>query len=189
MLKDQIKNKIHSRTISLSSYPLKKSEIIVEGILLDERFQKVFTLSGDVKEPGVVHHIEVRLLICDNPLRIVKAEAEMPHIPMDECRESLELIGYVEGVEIGRGFSKKVRTLTGGTKGCTHLAHLLTVMSQEIVHGWMTDKRKKKRPLPKSLEHVKERDFLINSCRMWTENGPKMRELKQAFVKPRSCDE
>ena len=71
----------------------------------------------------------------------------------------------------------------GGTKGCTHLCNLVLAMGQEIVHGRLTQKRKDYSPLPKDFENFDEKQFLMDSCRMWTKNGPKMKSLETAIQK------
>ncbi len=101
---------------------------------------------------------------------------------MPQCRQTLDVIANVAGLIVKPGYSSKVKEIIGGKKGCSHLSHLLTVMGQEIVHGWLTHNRKRKKPVPESLTDVKERGFLINSCRLWTENGSKMKELSDAIT-------
>ena len=184
-LKELIKNKkkIHTRKIELATYSVNDSELIVQGTLFDERFQKVFDITEKELPAGVIHHMVIYLLIRDNPLRIAKAEALMPHVPMVECHETLDVIKKVEGLEIKGGFSKKINSFMGSIKGCTHLTHLLTVMGQEIVHGWLTEKRKHKTEVPASIDQIKEKNFILNSCRLWTEDGPKIKAIKEAIEK------
>ncbi len=186
-LKELIKNKkkIHTRNIKLATFSVNASELVVHGALLDERFQKVFDITEKELSPGVIHHMEIYLLIHANPLRIAKAEAFMPHVPMSQCKETLDVIKNIEGLEIKAGFSKKIKDFMGSTKGCTHLTHLLTVMGQEIVHGWLTAKRKKKTKIPKSIDQITEKKFILNSCKLWTEDGPKIQAIKEAIEKKR----
>ena len=187
-LKEMIKKKkkIHTRDISLATYSVSDSELIVQGKLLDERFQKGFDITGEEIPDGIIHHMEIYLLICDNPLRIVKAQAHMLHVPLPECHETLEVIKSVEGLEIKAGFSKKIKEFMGSTKGCAHLTHLLTVMGQEIVHGWFTEKRKHQMPVPQSVDEIKEKSFVLNSCKLWTEDGPKIKAITKAIEKKKA---
>ncbi|RLB94545.1 MAG: hypothetical protein DRH26_00860, partial [Deltaproteobacteria bacterium] len=46
----------------------------------------------------------IRLLIKGNPLRIAHAEAEMHHVPMDECRSTLNTLEKTIGLEVKSGF-------------------------------------------------------------------------------------
>jgi hypothetical protein len=69
----------------------------------------------------------------------------------------------------------------GGTRGCTHLATLTKAMAQEMVHGWLTEKRRDPTPLPDNIEDIREKDFLVDSCRMWKKDGPKIQTLAKAI--------
>jgi len=185
MLKDIIKDKpkIHTRDINLTTYALSKKEIIVEGILLDKSYQKIFTITGNVKEPGIIHHMAIRLLIKGDPLTIVDAEAEMLNVPVEECKSTLDTLVKIKGIEIKSGFSNLIKKTIGDKNGCTHLAHLVMVMGQEIVHGWLTHKRKNKSAVPENIENFQGKDFILNSCRMWAKDGPRMKSLEQALQK------
>ncbi|MDA3787755.1 MAG: DUF2889 domain-containing protein [Desulfobacula sp.] len=175
------KIKIHTRDIQLATYPHTGSRVFVHGVLKDERYIRIFDVTGAVIEPGIIHHIDVKLLIKPGPLTIEDAEAKMIQVPMTECSTTLDTMEKLKGLEIKSGFSKNIRDIMGGKKGCTHLCQLIIVMGQEIVHGWLTHKRKDKIPVPKDLKSLDEKNFLIDSCRLWTRQGAKMKSLEQAI--------
>jgi hypothetical protein len=187
MLKDMIKkqSKIHTRDIRLTTYPCTDDRVLVQGILKDQRYIRVFDVTGNARAPGMVHHMSVTLLIAPNPVTIVQAEAQMLTVPMTECPSTLDLLEQLIGVEIKSGFSSQIRKIMGGNRGCTHLCTLVVAMGQEIFQGWLTQKRSKETPLPVSLDAVEEKEFLIDSCRMWKKDGPKMREMQLAIEKKR----
>lgn len=175
------RQEIHTRDISLSTHPHTDSSILIHGILKDRRHIKIFDVTGVPVEPGIIHHMEVILLIRPDPLRIDDAEADMIHVPMPECRTTLDTIEKLKGLEIRSGFSKNIRNIMGGKTGCTHLSQLVLAMGQEIVHGWLSHKRKEYSPVPENIDTFDEKDFLIDSCRMWTKNGPKTKNLEKAM--------
>jgi hypothetical protein len=178
-LKDKISSDpIHRRLLSLRTYPAGDGEIVVEGSLKDERFQAVYDLSGDRRDEGVIHDLLIRLLVGGVPLRILDAEAEMPHVPRERCRETRDSVKKIIGLEIRSGFGERVHKLIGGVKGCAHLTHLLTVLVQEALHGYWTHKMRKPGAPPRSLEDIDGLVYLVNSCRLWRENGPLVREIK-----------
>lgn len=173
---------IHTREIRLSTYHHEASDIIVEGTLIDESHAKIFDIMGKIREPGIIHHMVVRLLIKGNPLRIALSEVEMHHVPMDECRSVIvDTIEKVTGLKVRTGYSNTIRKNIGGKNGCTHLAHLMTVMGQEIVHGWLTHQRGRKAPLPADMENFSGKEYILNSCRMWAEGGPRWNRLEKAL--------
>ena len=83
-LVDAIKkqNRIHQRVLDMSTYALDDEKVLVEGTLRDERFRPIYELSGQKREKGVVHHMIIRLVVGGLPLRVLDAEAEMPHVPL-----------------------------------------------------------------------------------------------------------
>lgn len=185
MLKDMIQeqSQIHTRNILLTTYPHTDSRVLVQGILKDERLIPVFDVTGKARAPGTVHHMMVTLLIDPAPLTIARAEAEMITIPMEECPATLDRVELLVGVEIKAGFSSRIRQIMGGNRGCNHLCTLVTAMGQEIFHGWLTQKRSQKAPQPVSLENLEEKAYLIDSCRLWKKEGPKVKEMRLAIEK------
>lgn len=69
----------------------------------------------------------------------------------------------------------------GSLKGCTHLTHLLTVMSQAAFQGSVAHKRKIRHPVPRSLEDIEDLEILVGSCRAWAQDGPIIKDLKAAI--------
>ncbi|MCK5685000.1 DUF2889 domain-containing protein [bacterium] len=175
------KPKIHTRNISLATYPHTDSRVLIHGVLIDERHIKIFDITGNLLEPGIVHHLDVKLLIKFDPLTIKKAQGTMIKVPMKECPDTLDTFEKLKGLTIKSGFSKNIHNIMGGKKGCTHICNLIVAMGQEIVQGWLTHKRQNKSPLPQSLETFSESNYIIDSCRMWTNHGPKIKKLEQAI--------
>ncbi len=181
-LKKLIKNDpIHSRSIEMKTYALDLDTILVEGWLKEDRFHVVYDLSGEEMAKGPVHHMVIRIKVGGRPLCILDAEAEMIHVPLNFCSHTVDTIQKVIGLEIKAGFTKKIRTLIGGVKGCTHLTHLLTVMGQAAFQGYAVHTRKKRSPVPHFIEQVENLEYLLKSCRAWAEDGPKMMRLKSAI--------
>ena len=180
-LVDAIKkqNRIHQRVLDMSTYALDDEKVVVEGTLRDERFRPIYELSGQKREKGVVHHMIIRLVVGGLPLRVLDAEAEMPHIPLPLCVTTRESVKKIIGVKIRSGFGEKVHKLIGGVEGCAHLTHLLIVMVQEALHGYWTHKMRKPGAPPGSLEEMEGLSYLLNSCSLWRKDGPIMKEIKE----------
>jgi hypothetical protein len=172
-------NRIHQRVLDMSTYALDDEKVVVEGSLRDERFRPIYELSGQRREEGVIHHMIIRLVVGGLPLRILDAEAEMPHVPLALCTTTCESVKKIIGLKIKSGFGEKVHKLIGGVEGCAHLTHLLTVMVQEALHGYWTHKMRKPEPPPGSLEEIEGLSYLLNSCSMWRKDGPIMQEIKE----------
>jgi len=183
MLSDLVKGRfqIHTRDIRMTTFPHEDGQVVVAGELIDTRHIKIFDITGKVLEPGTIHHIRLFCRIAPDPLRIIEAEADMPVIPMPDCRSTLDRVPLLAGQEIRPGFTRRVRDIMGGTRGCTHLATLTKAMAQEMVHGWLTEQRRETTTLPENREDMKEKGFLVDSCRRWKKDGPKIQALVQAI--------
>ena len=179
-------NRIHQRVLDMSTFALDEDTVVVEGALRDERFRPVYELSGQRRDKGVIHHMIIRLLVGGTPLRILDAEAEMPHVPIPLCITTAESVKKIIGLKIKSGFGGKVHKLIGGVEGCAHLTHLLTVMVQEALHGYWTHKMRKPGPPPASVEDIEGLSYLINSCSLWREDGPLLKEIEEFIEKRRS---
>jgi DUF2889 family protein len=174
---------VHSRVIDMKTYPVDEDSVIVEGHLGEERYISNYDLIGVEQPVGPFHQMAIRLLVRISTMEILDAEAEMDRVPLRECEETLESINDIIGLRISGGFVKRVRQQIGGAKGCAHLTHLLTVMSQAVFYGIVVIQRKEKTVLPGSLEEVPNLENLIDSCKMWGEGSVKLQGLKEALAK------
>ena len=169
---------MHERKIEIRTYPLPDDRLLVEGRLKDDRLVKVFHRNGKEREPGVVHWMIARLLIGDWPITILDAEAEMPATPHPRCAEIAEAVRQVVGLPIAAGYSARVLRRLGGIRGCAHLTHLLLAMGPAALHGYWSQRGRRPRPLPRSPEEMPELKVLVNSCHLWTEDGPILKEIR-----------
>lgn len=155
--------------------------LIVHGCLKDVRNLPIVDILGKPKEPGVIHHMTATLAISPDPLRIVRAEAEMITVPTEFCAGTLDRIPHLAGLEVKTGFSRKVKEIVGGSEGCIHMCSLVTAMGTEIIHGWLTDKRSRSKKGVVDIKGIKENMFLIDSCRIWKKDGPRVRQVRDAM--------
>lgn len=182
-LKELIKGApVHERRMELRTYPLENDQLVVEGWLRDERLVQGFHWNGEPRQAGVVHLMCVRMLIGDWPVTILDAEAEMPETPHALCPSTLEGVKKVIGLQIVSGYSEKVNHLLGGVRGCTHLTHLIVVMGTAALHGYWTHYSRNRHPIPRSLDEFRGLSSLINSCKLWGEDGPIMEEIRTVLA-------
>ncbi len=181
-LKQMIKSSpAHGRMINMKTYVVDDDTVIVEGELKDDRYQAVYDITGTKLTAGPIHHLVIRLLIRGKSMEIEDAEAEMLHVPHEECKITRESIADIIGLEVKSGFIKNVQKKIGGIKGCAHLTHLLTVMSQAVFQGMVVVKGKNRILLPKNLDDMKGLENLIGSCKIWDHGELKLTKLQEAI--------
>ena len=168
----QKKERIHSRTITVNSYEIDDSSLLVEGDLVDERFFPSYYYSrNEFLDPGTVHDIRVEMRVSLPALEITEARASMKKSPIEECLGVESSAGRIVGLKIRPGFSRDLKERLGGIAGCLHMTTLIYHMGAAAVQGmWAALSRKREGGATKSMDYDSE--ILKNSCWLWREDGP-----------------
>ena len=170
-----MKRLVHIREISIRTSDLGNHDILVEGSLIDHRTRP---RSGEISEgSALVHDMVIRLRVKGPGMVIEQAEATMPYHPREECPEVLPWIRKLEGLEIAPGYSMKVKKVIGGVKGCAHLTSLVIAMGESAVQGYWAAYVAERRKI--GLREQTIRKF-INTCHLWKEDGPIVKELRES---------
>jgi hypothetical protein len=174
----QKKERIHSRTITVNSYEIDDSSLLIEGDLVDERFFPSYYYSrNEYLDPGIVHDIRVEMRVSLPALEITEAHASMKKIPISECLGVESSAGRIVGLKIRPGFSKDLKDRLGGTAGCLHMTTLIYHMGAAAVQGmWAAVSRKREGGAAKSMGY--DSGILKNSCWLWREDGPFFEKLR-----------
>jgi hypothetical protein len=166
---------VHTREISMRTSDLGDHYILVEGSLIDHRYRSRQNEASEESE--LVHHMVIRLKVKGPGMLIEQAEATMPHHPRDECPAMLPWIRNLEGLKIAPGYSMKVKRVIGGTKGCAHLTSLVIAMGESAVQGyWGAYGAERGGRMGLREQTIKK---FINTCHLWKENGPIVKELRE----------
>ena len=137
------KDKLHTRTIEISSYEYEEQKLIVEGFLRDDRFQESRIITGERFTAGIIHHMSIRLLINCSNMVIEDIDTEFLSVPREICHETINCLASIKGLSIARGFTAKVKKIAGGNKGCTHLLELLLAMAPAAIQGYASYQSKR----------------------------------------------
>jgi len=165
------KTLIHSRNITTKTYELRRNELLVEGVLEDVRlFPSQLYGARKTIDAGTVHRIVVRLSISLPETLITAAEAEMETVPSEICRQVRGIVTKLIGIRINRGFTKIVKEMIGGRKGCLHMTNLILAMASAAIQGqWAYYARMR----DESLAQLPEADLTVvaDSCWLWRTDG------------------
>lgn len=169
---------IHNRNIDITIYEGTVDTIIVEGVLHDKRLVDSYLPAGTVKPAGSVHHMIVCMEVRKAELRIEAVSVELPTIPHAACNETRESLMAIKGMTIASGFSSRIKKLLGGTKSCSHLVALLLAMAPAVVQGaWSAMTQE---PYDAGVYMAMAQERVKNTCRVWREGGPLLKELDTA---------
>jgi hypothetical protein len=174
---------LHMRGITVSTYRVDDDAVMVEGVLKDNRLVSTFSMAkgGAMTEPGVVHDITVRLLIRGTAMLIEDVDVEIPQVPREECRETIDSLKPLIGHRIAPGFTEFVKKTFGGIRGCAHQNTLLLALASAAIQGFWVQKARNK-DLKVHKENVKMIPrFLINTCWVWRDDGPLHKELEKSL--------
>jgi hypothetical protein len=168
-------NKLHTRTITVTTYNYDEQRIVVEGILKDDRPQAYYMVTGETLPPGVIHHMSIRILVNCTNLSIEDIDVDLISVPEKVCLETIGSLNSIKGLTITRGFTTKVKKLAGGKNGCTHL---ILVMAPAAFQGLIAYRAQK----PSTFDPDRARrafEALFNTCRAWKEDGPFVEKFKR----------
>lgn len=173
---------VHARTITTTTYSVDKDNVLIEGVLRDNRLKEAFGLtSGESRPPGVVHDLTIRLLVNGRELRIEDVDVELDQVPHEDCRETQKSLEPLVGKRIEPGFSMWVRNTFGGPKGCAHLNALLLAMASAAVQGLWTHWASNPAAAETVKSWVSDSQYLIDTCWPWRKDGPRARKMLETY--------
>jgi hypothetical protein len=171
-----MKKVVHTREISMRTSDVGDHTVLVEGSLIDHRYRA--GQDEGCEQSELVHHMLIRLKVKGPGMLIEEAEATMPHHPREECPDVLPWFRNLEGLEIAPGYSMKVKKAIGGIRGCAHLTSLVIAMGESAVQGyWAAYEAENKK---KGLREQTIKKF-INTCHLWKEDGPILKDLRESL--------
>jgi hypothetical protein len=167
--------KLHNRSIDITSNECGDDHLVISGELCDRRLAPTTDLEGNPRKAGIVHQLRISMKVATRSLVIEEIEADMLHVPHEECAEMNRSVADVRGLTLSPGFSSRVKKKLGGRKGCIHLTTLLLAMAPAALQGyWVNNDRHPERRRI-SGEHLQQ--YLIDTCRVWRREGPLVKKV------------
>jgi len=124
-----------------------------------------------------VHDMELRVTV-DDTLTITASDATMHTFPHTECPGIVAAFRGLAGLQVGRGFTRRVQELFGGPRGCTHLEHLARSLGPVVIQA-VTSRR------ARAVADGEAPDLITgtaspwarDTCHIWAEGGVADRKL------------
>ncbi len=173
---------IHDRNYSIKAYRESSTALRLRGQIHDEKPPGMY-IAGD-PDPMSVHLMVVDLVISFPSLEIVSAEVVMEVTPHRGCTSIEPDYSKLVGMSIARGFSRQLKDLFGGPRGCTHVGALLQAMAPVAVQSmWsMRARSMAESDTPVAIattpeERAQSMAFNRNTCHIWSEDGPQWAQV------------
>lgn len=173
---------IHTRQVTVRGYRRPDGRFDIEGHMSD-----IKTYDFDNRDRGgiaagePIHEMWLRLTV-DEDLYIHRAEAATEHGPFSLCPAIAPDYARLEGLTIGPGFNRKVRTLLGGVKGCTHLTELLGPIATTAFQTIFP--LKARRAAQRPSDGGATRPPMLDQCHALAADGPVVAREWPAFYRP-----
>lgn len=172
---------LHQRDYLIQSFRQSTDRLRIRGIVHDQKPPGVY-IDND-PEPLSVHQMVVDLIIEFPSLEIVDATVVMEVTPHTGCTSIEPNYSKLIGLSIARGFSRQVKDLFGGPRGCTHVGALLQAMAPVAIQSsWSMRAMNEGEtsvnlgPADHEAEALEARrqallQFNMNTCHVWSEDG------------------
>jgi hypothetical protein len=168
---------IHQRSYDVKVFRVRSGLIRLRGTLHDEKPAGLHFV-GD-PDPLPIHHMVVELLVTLPAMTITAVDVEFGTFPHAECPSIAGRYQALVGLDIARGFSRRVRELFGGPSGCTHVSALLQAMAPVVVQsGWSMHLLDEREGITDAVHEASTstdppRRWLgtLNTCHVWAAGG------------------
>ncbi len=147
------------------------------GTLHDQRPWASGTLG-----PRDLHRMELGIVVRRADLTIVDAAADMQTYPHAECTDIEPHFGDLVGLSVARGYTGAVQQRFGRQRGCSHLEFLARAIGPVVIQGvtssgaWEVERGSGEHPMREGGF-----GFLVNTCHVWTEDGPGAQKIEAGW--------
>lgn len=134
-------------------------------------------------DPLEIHQMQVTLDIELGAMTIVAAKVEFITHPGETCPSIVTHYEKLIGLNVARGFTRQVREMFGGPRGCTHTTALLQAMAPVIIQSlWsmrIVKQRESGEPMRRNAESIEMSIAAnLNTCHVWDETGPHVEAVR-----------
>ncbi len=161
---------LHTRTIEMNAFVRDDGLWDIEGRLRDTKPYSFPNEDRGLVEAGdPLHDMNVRLTV-DGSFEIRQIEIVMDKTPYTICSHVAPNFQALVGHRIGPGWRRKLREISGGVKGCTHVLELLGAMATVAYQSAYSSERVTGKVHTGSP--INSAKFVVNSCYAHRADGP-----------------
>ena len=164
---------MHERQINCKGYLRPDGLWDIEGRLADCKTHAVTLTEGRVVAAGETYHGMLVRVTLNDEFVIQEVAVEMPQVPTSECRGAAHGYTQLVGMQIGPGFTRRVKHLFGGIQGCVHLTELLLPIATT---AYQTIPMARAMVAPRNehdaAAYIRATSGLVDTCHALRANGP-----------------
>jgi hypothetical protein len=128
---------LHTRLLSLDVRGAGGGLLAVRGEVLDLRKRSLVPVPDRLQLPGVIHRMELEVLVDPARRRVERLEARQPVVAFEpsaatggeSCRDPAGALQALVGADLGADFLRRLSEAYGGPRGCTHLLTLARLLA------------------------------------------------------------
>lgn len=174
---------IHTRQYEARVYQVSDDELLVRGVVSDQKPPGLYIV--DDPKPMELHQMKLELRVAIPKLEITDARVVFETHPNSKCPLIAGDYEKLVGLSIARGFTRKIRDLFGGPKGCTHTNALLQAMAPAVIQAMWSVSVRAGRGIPGGQgaddSEARERRMAgtLNTCHIWAEDGEHVAAIRR----------
>ena len=176
---------IHTRKTTFNGYLRDDGLWDIEAQLVDTKSYTAHMNERNLVPAGEpVHDMALRLTLDDN-MKVLDIATGMHYVPFGQCRDVLDPMRGLIGLQIGPGWRMAVGRVIGGELGCTHLRELLfgaaTAAYQTIGSYRHHEREVRGEPQTRDLDRP---PHYIGQCMSWGRSSPVVARYEPMFFRP-----
>jgi hypothetical protein len=174
---------IHTRQYEARVYQISDDELLVRGVVSDRKPPGLYIV--DDPEPMELHQMQLELRVTIPKLEIIDAQVVFETYPNAKCPLIAGDYQKLVGLSVVRGFTRKIRDLFGGPKGCTHTNALLQAMAPAVIQAMWSVSIRAGRGISSEQDsnpnEARERRIAgtLNTCHIWAEDGEHVAAIRR----------
>ena len=166
---------MHTRNIKSNGFKRIDGLWDIEVHLTDVKSYEVANSWRGTLRPGIpIHDMWIRLTINDD-LVIQDIEVCSDSTPYQMCPNVAPNFKNLIGIQIGVGWSRKIKSHVGGVKGCTHLVELMNVLATVAFQTVFSIREKE------LMASGEKKPPMLNNCFAWDTKSPVVKDQYPAW--------
>ncbi len=170
---------VHTRRFECTGFERSDGLFDIESRMTDTRADDSDLLFKVVPAGSALHDMRIVVTI-DAGLVIRRIETHTDLSPSRYCTEINAAYACLEGVTIGAGFMKEVKTRLSGPNGCTHLTEMLGPIATTAIQTLMASSNNRKDShQPADESGPVGLKSMTDTCYAWRAGGEVVRFVEQ----------